>query len=471
MYISEVKISGIRGFSGSRSVDLKLTRPDGSHAGWTVLAGRNGSGKTTLLRALALVMAGPSTARGLVPDFEGWVSDGLAHGFVKAMIVFDADKDRFVDSQLAGKFAGHRHPKNRVAWFSAQLNWSRRVSGDSERHVTRSSMGSRGETASRGPWADDAMGWFFAGYGPFRRIIGGSAEAQRLMLSAGPVQRLATLFHEDASLAESVGWLIDLHLQRLEQRPGAEEKLAFVIDLLNDGLLPDGFRVEKVDREGLWAERSGQVIPLRELSDGYRTVTALVLDLVRQLINTYESSLEALDRLIAGEAPIPVFIEESGDRPVVRTPGVVLIDEIDAHLHVSWQKKIGPWLTSHFPAMQFIVTSHSPYICQSADPGGLIRLPGIDEDVPPRVVDEELYERVVYGSGDDALLTDLFGVDSPYSGRAEEMRRRLTVLERAVLRGRASAEEQREYERLRETLTSSLAARVDEVAARIFDIP
>lgn len=70
MYIAELKVSGVRGFSGDRSVDLRLTRPDGSHAGWTVLIGRNGSGKTTLLRALALAMAGPSAARSLMPSFD-----------------------------------------------------------------------------------------------------------------------------------------------------------------------------------------------------------------------------------------------------------------------------------------------------------------------------------------------------------------------------------------------------------------
>jgi predicted ATP-binding protein involved in virulence len=46
--------------------------------------------------------------------------------------------------------------------------------------------------------------------------------------------------------------------------------------------------------------------------------------------------------------------------PVISSPGVVIIDEIDAHLHVSWQKRIGGWLKTHFPNIQFIVTTHSP---------------------------------------------------------------------------------------------------------------
>src|SRR6478609_816159 len=88
VYIADLKISGVRGFSGPRSADLRLTRPDGSHAGWTVLAGRNGSGKTTLLRALALAMAGPSTARSLVPSFDGWISNDLSDATVEVKIAF-----------------------------------------------------------------------------------------------------------------------------------------------------------------------------------------------------------------------------------------------------------------------------------------------------------------------------------------------------------------------------------------------
>ncbi|WP_405084006.1 AAA family ATPase [Microbispora sp. NBC_01389] len=452
MYLAEVRVSGIRGFSGPRSVDLRLTRPDGSHAGWTVLAGRNGSGKTTLLRALALATVGPLVARSLMPAFDAWVSDDQRGGFVEAKIGTDHKWDGFLPVLKQSP----RHPFSlRLTWSMQQLDESGQYGGQPTLH------GTHNRPAVFGPWRENPQGWFVAGYGPFRRLVGGSADAQRLMMTTGPVARLATLFHEDASLAESVSWLIDLHLRRLEKRPGAGQLLSFVIDLLNDGLLPDGFRVVRVDSEGLWAERDGRLIALREMSDGYRTVTALVLDLVRHMSQTYAGEIAAL---LGAER------SETGN-PVIRTPGVVLIDEIDVHLHVSWQKRIGEWLKAHFPAIQFIVTSHSPYICQSADPGGLIRLPGVDEDIPPRVVEEELYERIVYGSGDDALLTDLFGIDSPYSERAEELRRRLTALERSVLRGSATPEELKEYDRLREMLSSTLTTRVDEVAARIADTP
>ncbi|GIH69345.1 AAA family ATPase [Sphaerimonospora thailandensis] len=452
MYVSEIEISGVRCFSGPRDVDLRLTRPDGSHAGWTVLAGRNGSGKTTLLRAIALAMAGPTVAHSLA-DFADWVSEGVDEGVVEAMLTVDPDWDRFTDAQPTSDT------------LDARLHWFREPVEDSSEYWRQPTLIGENDDAPLGPWARNPRGWFFAGYGPFRRLTGGASETQRLMLHAGPVSQLASLFHEDASLAESVSWLIDLHLRRLETRQGAAELLSFAIRLLNDGLLPDGFQIQRVDSEGLWVERNGHVISLREMSDGYRTVTALVLDLVRQMDQVYTDKRGS--RIAGRHAYRPEHAE--ADRPRVYLPGVVLIDEIDAHLHVSWQKKIGEWLKEHFPAIQFIVTSHSPYICQSADPGGLIRLPGVGEDRSPEVVDEDLYQRVVYGSGDDALLTDLFGVDSIYSDEAEKQRRRLVVLERAVLRGEATAEEEQEYKNLRDLLTSSLVTRVDEVAARFVE--
>ncbi|HEY1664911.1 MAG TPA: AAA family ATPase [Trebonia sp.] len=76
MYVSRVRLENIRGFSGRRNVDLTLTRPDGSHPGWTVLAGQNGSGKTSLPRAIGLTVSGPFIAPNLVPDFRTWTAVG-----------------------------------------------------------------------------------------------------------------------------------------------------------------------------------------------------------------------------------------------------------------------------------------------------------------------------------------------------------------------------------------------------------
>ncbi|MFI9576047.1 AAA family ATPase [Microbispora rosea] len=266
---------------------------------------------------------------------------------------------------------------------------------------------------------------------------------------------MASLFYEDASLAEGVSWLKELRLRSLEGQEQASELLKTVQALLSDGLLPDGYRAVRVSSEGMWispADDPDRAYPLGEMSDGFRTVASLVLDIVRQLQNAYGTVDEGMD---------------DAGRPIVRMPGVVIIDEVDAHLHVTWQRRIGEWLRTHFPRVQFIVTSHSPYICQAADPGGLIRLPGPEEERPPEVVDEALYHRIVYGSGEDTVLSELFGLESPYSSRAEEQRRYLVALERKVFAGQATEQEARNYRRLASELRSSRSARVREVAARL----
>ncbi|GAA3117290.1 hypothetical protein GCM10020001_041360 [Nonomuraea salmonea] len=73
----------------------------------------------------------------------------------------------------------------------------------------------------------------------------------------------------------------------------------------------------------------------------------------------------------------------------------------------------------------------------------------------------------MFGSGDDAALTELFGMDSPYSRHADDLRRTLGDLEEQVLSGSASRTALDEYRKLSETLKSSLSARVDEVSSRL----
>ncbi|MGV9848241.1 AAA family ATPase [Streptomyces sp. NPDC003442] len=443
MYVTDLELSGVRGFHGHRAARLRFPRrEDGSYAGWTVLAGRNGSGKSTVLQALALVLQGPAVTHALLKDAGDWMTRGARKAVVEASVV----GPEHVDARWAN---ADDLPHD---WFpetgSVRMVWERMAKwGESHVRLRRPSTTNAFELQRRaesGPWQETPQGWLVLGYGPYRRLDGGRSAA-----GFERVDRLATLFDENVCLAEGVTWLIDQHLRGLEGRPGAVELVDTVKLLLGDGLLPDDHEVTGVDSDGLWVNTPRGVLALRGMSDGYRSVTALVVDLVRHLHGAY------------GE----LRVEERGGHPVIPMPGVVLIDEVDAHLHVSWQKRIGQWMKQHFPEIQFIVTTHSPYICQSADPGGLIRLAAPTEERPPEVADDELYQRVVYGSGDDAILSDLFGVDSPYSERADELRRRLAAMEFRVLDDQATEAELAEYRRLSAQLNSSLSARVSEVTA------
>jgi energy-coupling factor transporter ATP-binding protein EcfA2 len=440
MHVARLRISGVRGFYGARSVDLDLTRPDGSLAGWTVLAGRNGSGKSTFLQALAIALAGPRSTS-FIPSLADWISIGASTAEVRACL-----RASDLDLRQQSLFDIEAIPEVWIEFTRPHLPGPEQDSLEPDFTGMGLDAFTQGQAVSS--VRSISWGWFYAGYGPFRHLGSGGSRAKARYSKLA--QQVASLFDETLPLTDAIDWLIEQHLYQLENRAGAADLLQVVMTLLGDGLLPDGFQVSGVNSDGLWISREGATFPLREMSDGYRAVTALVVDIVRQMAASYPNlKLEYRDRV-----------------PALPYPGVILIDEVDDHLHVRWQKTVGTWLKTHFPQIQFIVTTHSPYVCQSADPGGLILLPGPGENRPPRIIEQDLYERVVYGSGDDAILTELFGVDTPYSAEAERMRRRLGDLEVKVLEGTASVAEKDEFKTLGERLTSSMTARVDEVAAR-----
>ena len=443
MYVHEVKIENIKSFGeGDGEVAVGFERPGGTFAGWTVIAGRNGSGKSSFLQAIALSLAGPETARSLNERWAGWIRQGSRFATVATRVRFEPDYDRFIESG--------RTPKESfwtgVRWDVSEAGPEPVMSAHRETTHTRTKM------ASRGPWSENPSGWLVAGYGPFRRLSSAASDAQRLMMGPGHVARLVSLFREDASLSESVRWLQDIYLRRLEQRPGWGELEELVLALLDDGLLPSEMIVKKVDSDGLWVEHEGVELPLADLSDGYRTVAALVLDIVRHLYQTYGT----------------LTLRRSEDGCALDYPAVILIDEIDAHLHVSWQQVIGFWLKTRFPRVQFIVSTHSPFICQAADRRGLIRLPAPGEDRTAEHVSEQLFIDVVNGSADEATLTELFGLETTHSKQSEALRQRVAQLEALILRGDASREERHTYEQLQLLIPRSVTSAVDR-AARVLE--
>jgi hypothetical protein len=125
---------------------------------------------------------------------------------------------------------------------------------------------------------------------------------------------------------------------------------------------------------------------------------------------------------------------------------VVIIDEIEAHLHPQWQKEIPYWLKTHFPKIQFLVSSHSPLIAQAADPNGLFVLPLQDEvDREPRPLTDKEFERIRWGKAEKTLLGVAFGLRttrSKWANQRVEHWKRLDAKKRAgqTLRGADASE-------------------------------
>lgn len=441
MYIRKIWLENVRCFGAdAQKVEIDLERPDGRFAGWTVFAGRNGSGKSTLLKAVALAVAGPYVAPTLEESFTWWIREGVKWAYLGVELEVGAG-DGFSGG---GNLTGGRAPFWADLKIEDDEGWADPV-------VTAYNHETRAKNAERGPWAENPKGWFLAGYGPFRRLSGYSADVVRLMAGPARLARVVSLFREEASLAECVEWLRSVYLRRLEKKPGAKELEEGVIALLNAGLLPGGLKVDHVDSEGLWTERAGVKLPLRELSDGYRTVAALVLDIVKQL----HACHGAFD------------LEWKGSTPIVPYAGVVLIDEADMHLHVSWQQRLGFWLKEHFPNIQFLVTTHSPFICQAADPRGLIRLPSPGTDERVTHVSDELWKTIVQGGADDAAMSELFGLEHAHSDASEALRSRIAELEGRSFRHRTTPEEEEELSRLRAELPQSGTIAIDQALRNV----
>jgi len=403
MYIHKVSLRDIRGFG---ALDFDLARPDGSYAGWTVFTGDNGSGKSTLLKAIAVALVGKDTARALQPSFNRWVRDGAdaSESYVQLEVVRTETDDALKES-------GREPP----ASFPTKILLKNGGKETTLEAAIPAGKPKNYQTPNRTIWSLEAEGWFSCGYGPFRRMFGESPAAARQMV-APTTERFVTMFQEAASLAEVDQWLRNLKHKELEDKGDQRDQLALVLELLRDDLMPNGITVDRVDSDGLWLkDRNGVRLSWGDMSDGYRAAAALLADILRHLISTY-----GLKGLTAKTNDGKQFIQRSG---------VVLIDEIDAHLHPGWQRQIGLWLKRHFPHIQFLVTTHSPIICQAADRNGLFVLPEPGSNREPGPLSAEDYQKVIASRPDTILLTPAFGLQNTRSPRAVEARAKLARLE------------------------------------------
>jgi predicted ATP-binding protein involved in virulence len=176
-----------------------------------------------------------------------------------------------------------------------------------------------------------------------------------------------------------------------------------------------------VQLDDLCAEDSDRNrMPIRLLSAGQRNVLYMILDIAYRAATLN-----------------PHFGAEAAER----TEGVVLIDEIDLHLHPKWQRRVVDDLRRVFPCIQFIATTHSPIIVQSLRQGELIDLnddePGdyvnrSPEDILENVMEVEMPQR---GERSQQMIRTaeeyynlLATADRANNGRLDELRRRLDLL-------------------------------------------
>ena len=122
------------------------------------------------------------------------------------------------------------------------------------------------------------------------------------------------------------------------------------------------------DRAEIVVSMYHQPIPFSHLSAGQTMMAALIADIAIKIVTQNAAFLpESVDFNAAG---LPQILQE--------TSGLVLIDEIDVHLHPKWQRQVVDDLKATFPSIQFVCTTHSPFIIQSISQGELrsLDIPG-----------------------------------------------------------------------------------------------
>ncbi len=425
MHVQRLILRNVRSI---REFDLRL-RPR-ELPGWHVILGDNGAGKSTVVRALALALMGQSNAHATREDWSRWLTDGKKFGSINVWLRAH-DEDRWAGRGRRGEGIIHAR-----AQINASSDGGKRNGG----HASIEFFPYR--YAERTVWGK-GVGWFSGSFGPFRRFSGADPEMDRLYVTHPRLAPHLSAFGENVALGESLRWLRDLQIRWLEEDAQAKKIQSAVIDFINGAkLLPHGARISGVTSEQVQiVDGFGSQVAVQEMSDGYRSILSLTFELMRLLFLAFgtETALRGIDI----------------DAGTITLPGVVAIDEIDAHLHPGWQQLIGDWFVNRFPNMQFLVTTHSPIICRAARRGSVWLLPAPgSEEQPRRVIGPDL-NRLLDGNILDAYGTELFGEEVTRSEQSKAKLTQLAQLNRKRLRQALSSSEQRELEQLRETMPST----------------
>ncbi len=399
--LASVELSSIRMF------EQVCWGPAVSQPGWHVVLGDNASGKTSLLRALALALLPRAERDALRQDWTSWLRHDTPRGHIAVTVGAESSTPHTLTLSLE-----------------------------------RAAPGTAGSQTVVDVRSSEKLQYngFLAGYGPFRRFTGGDPEWLNTFRAHPRTQRVITLFEERAALSDALEWIKDLWVRAETVKPAPPER-AFLKQLLrfiNDtGFLPPGVTLLEPNADGVGCQdANGRRVLVIELSDGYRAALSLALDLLRHL---------AVEHGVAN-----VFAGGKGKALTVRAEGVVLIDEPDAHLHPTWQQRLGGWFKQFFPRMQFVVTTHSPIVCQSAD--SVLLLPAPGQDAPARMATPAELDRLRYGDVLDAFATDFFGHRVTRSQAGREKMDRLAALNLKAVQAGLDEAEKAEQETLRAEL-------------------
>ena len=369
MYIDHIEIENFRTFRKSRITfchadqdfeKAKMPRPQ--LANLNLLLANNGYGKTSLLKAIALAALGPAVNRSGIYPYR--------------LIRREVGQKELKRAVLTAGFTAHEQDDAPFKQIDSRVE----VIPEGDLELLEWTH------PDPKPWhpvfSSDSDAFFMVGYGATRRVSK-STRMEQSGKSSPRAARVMGLFEDDFSLRPLNTWL-----PRYEESKQLKGRYVQVVNLLNRLVGKGGWEFTgRQDKEGeyLFGKRSAEV-PFPALSDGYRAFFGWLGDLMFHVCET---------------CPSGKMLREN--------KGIVMVDEIDLHLHPKWQMTVLQTPAKELPNIQFIVTSHSPLIVGSLEWMNIIVMqPGAKQSSTAKRI-----EWAVHGlDADQVLLTDFFGMKS-----------------------------------------------------------
>ena len=300
MKISKLRLKNIKCFE-----DIELSFEDGRGGvkNWSLIVGDNGQGKTTILRSLAVGLCDKEGASGLLLELHGeFLRRGKKRGAIEICLK-DKDNEKYTIKT--------------------------KIEGDSEsisQDVFRGDCVGKKDTTKAENFKREKI--FAVGYGAGRSVTGTESYEEYAL-----VDSVYTLFNYKDALQNA-----ELGASRVKLHSDTEwEKFKSILKKVL--MLQDKDKIS-LEKTGLYVETKRGKESFNTLSDGYKSLTSVILDFLSWNL----------------------IYKEDEDFDLSNLSGIFIIDELEQHLHPRWQRGIVRILSEQFPKVQFICSTHTP-IC------------------------------------------------------------------------------------------------------------